>query len=226
MDDYKYIEILIEDKSGEILVRQIMDKYCAVKNDIEYRINSFKGIGKIPNKLNNLSQIKSQRLLNDLPMYLKGMDSSLKNMPYRKAIFVILDNDNENCTELKEKLVNMYRSLGITVQVFFCIAIEEMESWLLGDKEALLKAYPDARKQFLQKYVQDSIVGTWETLADIVYKGGLKALRRNASSYYEIGKFKCECADHVGQYLNINNNESPSFNYFISKLDFFCSHTT
>ncbi len=131
-------------------------------------------------------------------MYLTGIDRSLENMPGKKAIFVIFDKDNVDCVELKKNLVEMYHNLDLSLQVFFCIAIEEMEAWLLGDKEAVIKAYPRAKKQLLQKYVQDSIVGTWEWLADIVYKGGLHSLKRDATSYYEIGKFKCECAQNIG----------------------------
>ena len=221
MEEYAYIEILVEDKSGGILVEQVLDKFIKDKQNIAYRIHSFKGIGKIPLKANRVSQIKTKRLLTDLPMYLKGMDSFLKNMPGKKAIFVILDSDDEDCAEMKHSLMQMYQKLGIAIPAFFCIAIEEMEAWLLGDSDALLTAYPMAKRQFLQKYTQDSIVGTWEYLADIVYKGGLQALRKNASSYYEIGMFKCECARNIGVLLDIRKNASPSFNYFIGKLDTF-----
>lgn len=226
MADYSFIQFLVEDKSGEILVDQVIQKYVLRKENIEYTINSFKGIGKIPSKAKNLSQIKSGRLLTDLPLYLTGIDRSLENMPGKKAIFVIFDKDNVDCVELKKNLVEMYHNLDLSLQVFFCIAIEEMEAWLLGDKEAVIKAYPRAKKQLLQKYVQDSIVGTWEWLADIVYKGGLHSLKRDATSYYEIGKFKCECAQNIGAYMNIRNNKSESFNYFIKKLDDFYSSSS
>lgn len=221
MEEYTYIEILVEDKSGSILIEQIMDKYVMDKKNITYRIHSFKGIGKIPLKVDKLSQIKSRRLLTDLPMYLKGMNLSLKSMPGKKAVFVVLDSDDEDCEKMKKSLIQIYKELDIAIQVFFCIAVEEMEAWLLGDSEALLTAYPMAKRQLLQKYVQDSIIGTWEYLADIVYKGGLQTLKKNASSYYEIGLFKCECARNIGALLDIRKNVSPSFHYFIEKLDAF-----
>ena len=84
MEEYAYIEILVEDKSGGILVEQVLDKFIKDKQNIAYRIHSFKGIGKIPLKANRVSQIKTKRLLTDLPMYLKGMDSFLKNMPGKR----------------------------------------------------------------------------------------------------------------------------------------------
>jgi len=43
---------------------------------------------------------------------------------------------------------------------------------------AIKAAYPRARASVLSKYVQDSICGTWEMLADAVLTGGSKALKK------------------------------------------------
>lgn len=57
-----------------------------------------------------------------------------------------------------------------------------MKSRLSGDNNVLVTAYPTAKRQLLQKYIPDSIIGT-------LYKGGVNALRKNASSYDEMGEF-------------------------------------
>lgn len=220
MEEYIYMEILIEDESGGILVDEMLKKYIHERRNIQYRIHRFKGIGRIPQKLKP-DQVKTKRLLTDLPAYLTGMDSYMTKMPGKKAIFVVVDADREDCSELKKRLLELKQQLRISTNVFFCIAIEEMEAWILGDQKAVLEAYPEAKRGVLQRYVADSIVGTWELLADATHKGGAQELKRNAASY-EVGKFKCECAASVGPKMVLERNISPSFKYFIGKLDLLC----
>lgn len=222
MDEYIYIEFLVEDESGKRLIEEIMKKYKGTRDNFIYRINGFKGIGRIPKKINKMHTIKSHRLLSDLPIYLKGINSSLSKISCQKAIFVVLDNDDEDYNMLKNQLVDLYNTLNLEVQVYFCIAIEEIEAWLLGDREALFKAYPNAKRQIVQSYMQDSICGTWEILANAVYNGGVTRMKKGATSYYEIGKEKCRWAETIGIHMDIRKNQSPSFNYFISKLDQLC----
>ena len=101
----------------------------------------------------------------------------------------------------------------------FCIAVEEVEAWLLGDEQALLSAYPKAKIQVLRTYVQDSICGTWEVLADAVYPGGSQKLHKEHFSFMEIGKLKAEWARNIGIHMNLSANQSPSFNYFIGEIE-------
>ena len=98
----------------------------------------------------------------------------------------------------------------------FCFAVEEMEAWLLGDHIALKAAYPNANERALVAYVQDSICGTWERLADAIYPGGSGAL--DHLGYQQIGRKKSEWAKRIGFRMDAERNQSPSFRYFRDRL--------
>lgn len=68
----------------------------------------------------------------------------------------------------------------------------------------------------INNYKQDSICGTWEVLANAVYPGGLKRIKKQP--YGEIGKMKSEWADKIGSCMNFDRNASPSFNAFLNEI--------
>jgi hypothetical protein len=98
----------------------------------------------------------------------------------------------------------------------FCIAIEEGEAWFLGDIPAIKQAYPKAKEAVLNAYVSDSICGTWERLADAVYRGGSQQL--SSLGWQVVGTEKSAWAENISPHMDLNNNLSPSFNYFLKKL--------
>lgn len=162
---------------------------------------------------------KTGKLLNDLPMYMRAFSKVLNDMP-ESALFVVLDNDKRDIEQFKKTLKTVAVSNMILCDYVFCIAVKEMEAWLLGDREAIQKAYPDAKMQYIKKYRQDEICDTWEVLAEMVYPHGLANLRKKSGgSYFEIGKMKCEWAERIGKYLKLYGNNSPSYNYFIEELE-------
>ena len=55
-------------------------------------------------------------------------------------------------------------------------------------------------------------------MADVVFKGGLKKFKKECPTYREVGRYKAEWAEQIGAYLDLNNNKSPSFQFFISAL--------
>ena len=46
-----------------------------------------------------------------------------------------------------------------------------------GRPRRVKSAYPNAKDAVLNSYVQDSICGTWEVLADAVHPGGSQLLK-------------------------------------------------
>lgn len=68
-------------------------------------------------------------------------------------------------------------------------------------------------------YEQDSICGTWEVLADVVYPGGKAKMKKTCLAYGEIGKIKSEWAVNIGRHMDWDNNKSPSFQFFTSEIN-------
>lgn len=211
-----HFQFLIEDQSSAALIEILMRRISLTNEDITFNCKSFKGIGGFTKK-NTVKETKSGKLLNDLATYLRGFNRSLQYIP--AVIIVVLDNDTRNTKEFLAELNQVARQNRINLDHVFCIAVEEVEAWLLGDEAAVLAAYPSAKHQLLHTYVQDSICGTWEVLADVIYPGGVSKLKKDCPTYIEIGKCKSEWARKIGIHMDIANNNSPSFNYFITEIN-------
>lgn len=186
-----YALFLIEDSSSEILVRHVMKKLEEKHSgrEIYYDMRSFRGIGHLP-KVGNVTERKTGQLLNDLPMHLRAFDKKYRAVE-GAVIVVVLDNDKREPEKFKQQLLTLAQNNMILTDYVFCIAVKEMEAWLLGDITAIEMAYPNVRKNALKGYVQDGICDTWEILADMVYPGGYKKLWKKANhAYPEIGNYK------------------------------------
>lgn len=209
-----HFQFLVEDYSGAVFIDKIMQK-LSKEAEFTFDIKSFKGIGGFKGS-GSVKDIKTNKLLTDLPQYLRAFDRSLKDI--EACIIIVLDNDTRDSRMFEKELKEQAQRAKISIDHVFCIAVEEMEAWLLGDKQALFSAYPLAKESRYKEYVQDSICGTWELLADVVFKGGLKKFKKECPTYREVGKYKAEWAEQIGNYLDLNTNESPSFRYFITVL--------
>lgn len=210
-----YFQFLIEDQSSGALIDILMQKIAAPHKNVQYNIKSFRGIGGFTPK-NTVKETKTGKLLNDLATYMRGFNRSLKGIP--ATIVVVLDNDDRNPLQFEEELKSVAFQNMIDIDHVFCIAIEEVEAWLLGDEQALFLAYPQAKTAVLRSYRQDSICGTWEVLADAVYTGGLEKFKRDCTSFVEVGKHKMEWSTRIDIHMDIHQNKSPSFNHFIHEV--------
>ena len=211
-----HFEFLIEDISGKKMLDFLLTKILGQDNS--FNVHHYKGIGHIPKNINKKVDASKRILLANLPRLLRGYGNTFRGYgkDYQAYLFIICDLDNKCLKEFRKDLFKILDSINPKPDTSFCIAIEEGEAWLLGDKKAILTAYPDAKKDILNAYQNDSICGTWETLADSVYRGGVSGL--SAKGWSEVGAMKSKWAENIAPNMDINNNSSPSFNYFLQKI--------
>ena len=201
-----HIEILIEDASGGKLLEAVLPKLIGEQGEPHtWRLHAYKGIGHIPTNLNAGADPAKRILLDQLPRILRGYG----NTPGIDAVVVVLDSDRQDCVAFLAELKALVANCNPAPNTMFRLAIEEMEAWYLGDRQALQTAYPRAKAAVLDGYVQDSVCDTWELLADAVYPGGSAAIKK--AGWPLPGQVKCEWAEKIGPLLEPARNVSPSF---------------
>ena len=201
-----HIEILTEDSSTQRLLGHLLPKLIGTFAEPHtWRCHAYRSIGRLPSGMSPKSDPSKRILLDQLPRLLRGYVKT----PGIDAIVVVLDSDSRECIAFLSQLKAVAASCAASDLVLFRLAIEETEAWYLGDKPALLRAYPRARMQVLDRYSHDSVCGTWELLADAIHDGGARAVQR--AGWPLPGEVKHEWADRIGPHLDPDTNHSPSF---------------
>ncbi len=201
-----HIEVLVEDSSGALLIEtllpQVVGEYGVPHT---WRIHPYKGIGRLPAGLSSQSDPAKRALLDQLPRLLAGYGRT----PGIDAVVVVVDSDRRDCREFLGELKALHQRCRPAPNTLFRLAIEEIEAWYLGDRQALHAAYPKAKAEPLARYRQDSVCGTWELLADAVSVGGSAAVK--SAGWPLPGRIKHEWAKQIGPRMNVEQNASPSF---------------
>jgi len=201
-----HIEVLVEDSSGARLVDIILPALIgAAGAPHTWRIHQYKGIGRLPRGMTAAGDPAKRALLNQLPRLLAGYGRTVGV----DAVVVLLDSDGRDCTTFLSELKSILKGCRPAPNAMFRLAIEEMEAWFLGDRQALLAAYPRAKKEVLARYKQDSICNTWELLADAVYPGGSLAIKK--AGWPLPGTIKHEWVEQIAPHMDLSANTSPSF---------------
>lgn len=204
-----HIEVLVEDSSGEKLLAQLLPQILGEQGAPHtWRLKAYKGVGRIPKGLTAKADPAKRILLDQLPRLLQGYG----NTPGIDAVLVVLDTDRRDCKTFLQELNSLAESCNPAPHTLFRLAIEEMEAWYLGDRAALLKAFPRARRDVLDRYAQDSVCGTWELLADAIHAGGAAAIKK--AGWPLPGQLKHEWAEKIGPFMSLHQNASPSFSKF------------
>lgn len=137
-------------------------------------------------------------------------------MPDTYRILVLVDRDDDDCNELKAKLVaaadraNQAAPPGknMASKVINRIVIEELEAWYFGDWEAVRKAYPrlSTSTPNQSRYRDPDAIrgGTWEAFERILKHHG-----------YCRGRLrKIKAAEDIAVHMDPDRNRSRSFAAF------------
>jgi hypothetical protein len=201
-----HIEILIEDSSGHRMLEHLVPKLIGPLGEPHtWRFHAYRGIGRIPAQLSRTPDPSKRILLDQLPRLLRGYVRT----PGIDAVVVVLDADDRDCRSFLSELKSVAATCNASHLTLFRLAIEEVEAWYLGDRPALLRAYSRARTRVLDGYVQDSVCGTWELLAEAIHPGGMRTIRQ--AGWPLPGQVKHEWAERIGPLLDPASNLSPSF---------------
>ncbi len=208
-----HIEFLVEDSSGATLLEVIIPKIIGEQEKPHtWRIKPYRGTGRIPRNLSPSGDPQKRILLDQLPRLLRGH----KNNPGTDAIVVVVDTDSRNCASFLQELNVVATDCGYQDKTLFRLAIEEIEAWYLGDRDALMAAYPKAKKKVLDNYIQDEVCGTWEVLADAVHPKGAAAVKK--AGWPSSGLLKHKWAKDIPIHMSVDLNTSPSFKKFVEGL--------
>jgi Domain of unknown function (DUF4276) len=205
-----HFEILVEDQSGKIVLDLLLPKLVHGDGSHTFRVHPYKGIGRIPRGMKPGQEPNKRILLDQFPRILRGYGASLRHM--EAIVIVVVDLDDRKCTSFKQEILTIANRCKPSPRLLIRIAIEEIEAWLLGDRSAVLAAYPRAKMKALTDYEQDSICATWERLADAIHPGGAEDLR--AKGWPAPGQAKCEWARRIAPHMDVDVNQSPSFAAF------------
>ena len=197
-----HLEFLVEEASLESALTQLLPKILPLT--VSSKIHAFRG---------------KTDLLAKLPNRLKGYQAWL---PRDWKLVILIDEDREDCLELKQKLEEMAILSGLitksscqknkSFQVLNRIVVEELEAWFFGDVQAICQAYPkvSANLATQQPYRDPDAIkgGTWEALERVLRRAG----------YHQGGLEKYKASSEISQYMNPESNRSKSFKVFYRGL--------
>lgn len=211
------IEILAEDKSGAVVVKRMVEAICHKELDgniPQVEVRPHRGCGKLPDDMQAKPGKFASGLLDLLPAKCRAYENIYKDGDLILA--VVMDSDNHDPAELRAELYAVTGEFAPDIRCVIGLCTEEVEAWLLGDRKALLEAYPEADISVIDSYEQDSVCGTWEVLCRAVCPDTYRSVIE--VGYPAIGNYKAKWADNISNFMSPDNNRSPSFKLFANAL--------
>lgn len=135
----------------------------------------------------------------------KSIPRKLKGWQQPDDCFIVLrDNDGADCITVKNKIIELIPQTHRS-RVTIRLVCQELESWYLGDKNALKTTYPESHA------VVDSLIKKNPDPDKLKKPSDL--LKKNIPNFQ-----KNDAARRIGRLLDANTNKSHSFIVFSSSL--------
>lgn len=126
-----HLEILLEEPSMENVLSDLLPRLLGEQTNHTWRMHPYMG---------------KTNLLKQLPKLLRGYRQWIAHTyGSDHRIIVIVDQDHDDCTELKERILGWAQEAGLIETTTVRIAIAMLEAWFLGDALALETAFPRLR---------------------------------------------------------------------------------
>ena len=145
------IEILSEDKSGAVVVERLARRITQIEGlDIEVNVHPHRGCGSLPKDMTAKPPKFASSLLDLLPSELRAYNKIYKGKDL--ILIIALDSDDKNPQELRQEVYTVASRFAPDIRSIVGLSTEEIEAWILGDRAAILEAYPDSREDVLDSY--------------------------------------------------------------------------
>ncbi len=184
----KVLHIFTEEPSAKNVFESILPNL--LPTDVQYRIYPHQG-------------------KQDLEKAIQRTVPSISKIPGSK-ILITQDQDSADCIEVKNNIINLI-SNKCECEYFVRIVCRELESWFLGDLQAVQKAYPRFKPEHHQAKADfrnvDKIANANKFLLKIIPE---YSDRENLP--------KLEASESISKYLDLENNSSTSFNQTVSAI--------
>lgn len=170
-----------------------------------------------------------EQLQIQLPKLMKGYANRIRFSEPHLRVVVLLDQDDDVCTDLKKELERVAADYGLATksqagvgapfQVVNRIVCKELEAWFFGDPEAVKQAYTRVHdNHFKQAHLRkpDEVPGkTALALLDTFARAG--CFTDYANPRLQLGnRWKYLAAEKIGPLLDPDRNKSPSFQAFVA----------
>ena len=138
------IEILSEDKSGAVVVERLAKRICENEGmDAEVHVHPHRGCGSLPKDMTAKPPKFASSLLDLLPAKLRAYN---KVYGGKDVILIIaMDSDDNDPQALRQEIYSCASKFAPNIRSIVGLSTEEIEAWMLGDKHAIIDAYPDCR---------------------------------------------------------------------------------